>query len=131
LTRGQDCRQCGRCCEKWGWGQRGDIEDIARWIAHNRQDILQHILITLTDRKRRNGRDLSADDLPHIARIHYWVEPDGRAMQKCPFFRRSEDGKVYCTIHDAKPNICIGFTPWNDPVHDYALNCPACRETAP
>ena len=40
---------------------------------------------------------------------------------------RAEDGKVYCRIHDTKPKVCIGFTPWNEGIRDYALNCPACR----
>jgi hypothetical protein len=38
---------------------------------------------------------------------------------------------VYCTIHTAKPKVCIGFAPWNEAIRDYALNCPACRNSAP
>jgi len=123
--------QCGRCCEKWGWGQKGVIEDIIPWITQGRRDILQHVSITLDDGKRRNGRDISEHDLPHVIRINYWIDQDGRALRHCPFFFRAEDGKVYCKIHGAKPNICISFTPWNEGIRDYALNCPACRDTTP
>ncbi len=76
----QDCVQCGRCCEKWGWGQKGVIEDLVPWIQENRKDILKHVSVTLKDRKRRNGRDISKNDLAGIIRIDYWVSPDGRAL---------------------------------------------------
>ena len=127
----QSCTQCGRCCEKWGWGQKGVIEDIIPWMQADRLDILQHVAITLAGRKRITGRDISQKDLPDIIRIDYWVDPDGRPLTHCPFFWKSDDGKVYCKIHDTKPKVCIGFTPWNEGIRDYALNCPACRNTAP
>jgi Fe-S-cluster containining protein len=123
--------QCGRCCDKWGWGQKGVIEDIIPWIAKGRGDILQHVSLTLDDGKRRNGRDISELDLPHVIRINYWIDQEGRALRHCPFFFRAEDGKVYCKIHGAKPKICISFMPWNEGIRDYALNCLACRDTAP
>jgi Fe-S-cluster containining protein len=127
----QDCIQCGRCCEKWGWGQKGVIEDLLPWIQENRQDILKHVSVILKDKKRRNGRDISKNDLAGIVRIDYWVSPDGRALTHCPFYQRGADGKVYCAIHRAKPRVCVGFEPWNEGIRDYALNCPACRNTAP
>ena len=127
----QTCVQCGRCCEKWGWGQKGVIEDLIPWIKDKRLDILQHVSITLANKKRCNGRDIFGKDLSTIIRIDYWVDPEGRTLTHCPFFRRADDGKVYCKIHTAKPKVCIGFTPWNEGIRDYALNCPACRNTAP
>ena len=123
--------QCGRCCEKWGWGQKGVIEDIIPWIRENRQDILQHVLIMFADGKLSTGRHISEKDLSRIVRIDYWTDPYGRTLTYCPFFRRAEDGKVYCTIHNIKPKVCTGFTPWNEGIRNYALNCPACRNTAP
>jgi Fe-S-cluster containining protein len=131
MTPDQNCRQCGRCCEKWGWGQQGVIGDIIPWIEGNRQDILQHVSIQFTDGERLNGKDITLEDLPRVARIRYWVGNHGRALRHCPFFYRADDGKAYCRIHDAKPAVCIRFTPWNEKIRDYALNCPACRETAP
>jgi Fe-S-cluster containining protein len=127
----QDCLQCGKCCEKWGWGQKGVIEDLIPWIRDDRQDILQHVSLTFSHGKRSNGRGLVAEDLPEIVRIDYWVDTKGRVMTHCPFFFRADDGKVYCRIHAAKPKVCIGFTPWNEGIRDYALDCPACRNSAP
>ncbi|MGA2912381.1 MAG: hypothetical protein ABSE07_02580 [Methanoregula sp.] len=127
----QTCVQCGRCCEKWGWGQKGIIEDIIPWIQEGRQEILQHVSLIFQGGKRCSGRDISVDDLPGIVLIHYWTGTDGRALSYCPFFRRADDGKVYCSIHDVKPKICTGFMPWNEGIRDYALNCPACRNSAP
>jgi Fe-S-cluster containining protein len=127
----QDCLQCGRCCEKWGWGQHGIVEDILPWILADRQDILQHVAVVLANRKRVNGREISEADVPGILRIDFWIDPDGRTLSFCPFYFRAGDGKVYCRIHDTKPRVCIGFTPWNEGIRDYALNCPACRNNAP
>jgi len=127
----QDCRQCGRCCEKWGWGQKGIPEDLLPWLRDNRQDILRHVAIKLRDGRRLNGCDLTPADLPAVVRIDYWVDPEGRSLTACPFFFRDDEGKVWCRIHNAKPAVCIGFTPWNEGIRDYALNCPACRNSAP
>jgi Fe-S-cluster containining protein len=127
----QDCVQCGRCCEKWGWGQKGVIEDLVPWIQENRLDILRHVSVTIQGKKRCNGREITKNDLSGIIRIDYWVSPDGRPLTHCPFYHKAADGKVYCAIHQAKPRVCIGFEPWNEGIRDYALNCPACRNTAP
>lgn len=131
IPDGQDCRQCGKCCEKWGWDQKGIPEDLVPWIADGRTDILQHVGITFSDGRYATGRNLAAADLPRVARIHYWVDPAGNKLAHCPFFFRSGDGKVWCRIHQAKPAVCIGFKPWNEGIRDYALDCPACRSSAP
>jgi Fe-S-cluster containining protein len=131
MSSDQTCVQCGRCCEKWGWGQKGVIEDIIPWMKEKRLDILQHVSVTLSHKKRCNGRDITEKDLPAITRIDYWVDPDGRTLTYCPFLWRADDGKAYCKIHSAKPKVCIGFTPWDEGIRDYALNCPACRNAAP
>jgi len=131
LTDGQDCLQCGKCCEKWGWGQKGIVEDIRPWIENGRTDILRHVLVRLRDGSRCTGTAIGLNDLPQVTRIDYWVDGHGRKMRHCPFFFRADDGKVWCRIHGAKPKVCTSFTPWNEPVRDYALNCPACRDTAP
>jgi len=127
----QDCLQCGKCCEKWGWDQKGIPEDLVPWIIGGRQDILAHVLVRFSDGKSRTAAGISPDDLARIDRIYYWVEPDGKKRHSCPFFERRADGKVYCGIHNTKPAVCIGFAPWAAVWHDYGLNCPACRDTAP
>jgi Fe-S-cluster containining protein len=101
------------------------------WIAHNRQDILMHVLIRFADGRYATAARMAASDLPRVDRIYYWVDPDGRKLHSCPFYERREDGKVYCRIHDTKPAVCVGFAPWAALWHDYGLNCPACRDTAP
>jgi len=131
VSSDQECCQCGRCCEKWGWDQKGVIEDLIPWIQEGRREILQHVSITFQDGTRCSGRDIALDDLAAVVRIDYWTGTEGKKLTHCPFFHRSDDGKVYCTIHTAKPKICIGFTPWNEAIRDYALNCPACRNAAP
>jgi Fe-S-cluster containining protein len=127
----QECLQCGRCCEKWGWDQTGVVEDLVPWITGNRGDILRHVSVTMHDGERCTGTDIAIGDLPRISRIYYWIGADGGKLRHCPFFYRAGDGKAYCRIHDAKPQVCIRFTPWNEGIRDYALNCPACRDHAP
>ena len=131
MAREQNCLQCGKCCEKWGWGQNGIPQDLVPWIANSRADILQHVSIRLADGRWMNGTELSASDLPAISRIRYWVGPGGRMLGYCPFFLKGDDGKAWCRIHDTKPVVCSGFAPWDDIWHDYALDCPACRDTVP
>jgi Fe-S-cluster containining protein len=127
----QDCLQCGRCCERWGWGQKGIVEDLIPWLDKHRQDILQHVSIHFSDGSKVNGTTLSVDDLPRIARIRYWQDSDGRELRRCPFFRRSDDGRSWCGIHDVKPRVCREFTPWKWKNLEYYGSCPACRDKAP
>lgn len=127
----QDCLQCGKCCEKWGWDQHGITRDLEPWIADGRRDILSHVLVRFSDGNTRSAADLAPCDLPRISRIYYWIEPGGKKRTSCPFFERRQDGKASCRIHDAKPAVCTGFAPWTAIWHDYGLNCPACRETSP
>lgn len=121
LTHDQDCLQCGKCCEKWGWGQKDVIEDIIPWIMQGRKDILQHVGIRFNDGKQMNGQDISFEDLPHIAGIDYWISIKGWKIRHCPLFFRAEDGTVWCRIHDAKPKVCIRFNPRNEGIRDYAM----------
>lgn len=127
----QECRQCGKCCEKWGWDQNGIPEDLEQWIDGNRQDILTHVLIRFKSGGDAMAGGLAKEDLPRIERIYYWVDPDGKKRNSCPFFSRGGDGKIYCRIHDTKPAVCMGFAPWTEIWHDYGLNCPACQNPAP
>lgn len=127
----QECRQCGRCCEKWGWDQKGCADDIREWLASGREDILKHVRVRFADGRRCSGTDVDERSIPAIRRIYFWTDEEGRVLRHCPFFTRREDGRVYCGIHGAKPRVCRSFTPWNEGIRDYALDCPACRNTAP
>ena len=127
----QECRQCGKCCEKWGWDQKGIPDDLIPWIEGDRQDILTHVLIHFSEGRTATAGGMAKEDLPRIDRIYYWVDPDGKKRDSCPFFTRRDDGRACCRIHDIKPAVCVGFAPWAEIWHDYGLNCPACRESAP
>ncbi|MDD1672337.1 MAG: YkgJ family cysteine cluster protein [Methanomicrobiales archaeon] len=131
MTSDQRCQQCGRCCERWGWGQKGIVEDLIPWLASNRQDILRHVSIRYSDGSWSSGSALSGKDLPRVSQLRYWQDTDGNPLHHCPFLRRSEDGKARCAIHDIKPAVCRGFTPWTWQNHEFYGNCPACREKAP
>ncbi len=131
MTTDQDCLQCGICCERWGWGQKGIIEDLIPWLAGDRHDILQHVSIRLTDGRRVSGGAISGNDLSRISQIRYWQDSSGRKMKECPFFTRSVEGKARCRIHDVKPAVCRAFTPWNWQNNDFYGSCPACREKTP
>ncbi|NMB78616.1 MAG: hypothetical protein GYA23_05925, partial [Methanomicrobiales archaeon] len=96
MGREQDCLQCGVCCEKWGWDQKGIPQDLVPWIAGRRDDILQHVWIRFRDGTVRTGRGLGMQDLTHIERIYYWVSPSGNKLTSCPFYDKRDDGKVYC-----------------------------------
>jgi Fe-S-cluster containining protein len=127
----QVCRQCGRCCERWGWGQEGIVEDLLPWLEQDRTDILQHVAISLSDGSRISGRDLLTEELARIVRISYWQDTSGRMTRKCPFFGRDTGGLSLCTIHDVRPRVCREFTPWNWQNTEFYGNCPACRDKSP
>lgn len=131
MTADQDCLQCGKCCERWGWGQKGVVEDLIPWLEGDRQDILRHVSIRFSDGRWVSGNTISAEDLSRISRISYWQDPAGRRMRECPFFSRSGEGKARCRIHDVKPAVCRSFTPWNWENNEFYGNCPACREKTP
>ena len=97
----------------------------------NRTGYSPYVGITLANRKHINGREISEKDLPGIRRIDYWTDPYGRALTHCPFYRLADDGKVYCRIHDTKPRVCIGFTPWDEASATMPSTARRCRINAP
>lgn len=66
--------------------------DIARWRLDGRQDILSRVRIT--------------HDGPEVSGGVLWVERDGSPARQCPFLEQRDDGKYYCGIQDAKPEVC-------------------------
>jgi Fe-S-cluster containining protein len=127
----QDCLQCGKCCERWGWGQKGVVEDLVPWLEEGRRDILQHVSIRLSDGRWVSGTAITAGDLLRVSQVRYWQDRDGTTIRKCPFFTRSGEGKARCRIHDVKPAVCRAFAPWNWENNEFYGNCPACREKTP
>jgi Fe-S-cluster containining protein len=131
VNNDQECLRCGKCCERWGYGQKGVVEDLVPWIDNGRKDILRHVAVRLSDGKRCGGDELAATDLSRIVRISYWQDPSGRKLRKCPFFGRSAGGKAMCGIHGVKPRVCREFNPWNWVNNEFYGSCPACRDKAP
>lgn len=124
----QVCLQCGRCCERWGWGQKGLLSDLIPWLIADRKDILCHVMVWLEGGTRTNGEDVTHADLSRIIRVRYWQDAAGKELHNCPFLFRSDDGKAWCRINDCKPAVCREFTPWTWQNHEFYGNCPACKD---
>ncbi|HNQ30428.1 MAG: Flagellin N-methylase [Methanoregulaceae archaeon PtaB.Bin009] len=132
MSEEQICRQCGHCCERWGWGQSGSPADLRPWIEHGRKDILQHVTVYLDNGQKTSGTRITADDLPRITKVRYWQDPSGQPLRHCPFLGRSKDGKAFCGIHDLRPEVCRDYAPWNCGDGEYQnVRCLACRERTP
>ncbi|OPX73681.1 MAG: Flagellin N-methylase [Methanoregulaceae archaeon PtaB.Bin152] len=132
VSQGQICRQCGHCCERWGWGQWGSPEDLRPWIEQDREEILQHVTVFLENGKKTSGTGIAPGDIPRIKRVRYWQDPSGRPLRHCPFLGRTADGKAFCRIHDVRPAVCREYAPWNCDNGDYQyVRCQACRERTP
>jgi Fe-S-cluster containining protein len=132
VTQEQICRQCGHCCERWGWGQKGTVQDILPWIAGDRKDILLYVTVHLENGRKASGSEITTADIPHIRKVRYWQDPSGRPLRHCPFLGRSGDGKAFCGIHDVRPAVCREYAPWNCNDSDYQyVKCQACREMTP
>lgn len=128
----QICRQCGHCCERWGWGQKGTVGDILPWIEQVRKDILRHVTVYLENGRKTSGTAVAACDIPHIRKVRYWQDTDGRALRHCPFLGRAGNGKAFCRIHDVRPSVCREYAPWKCHDGEYQnVRCTACREMTP
>ena len=102
-TPTKPCSRCGKCCTNpdymltlWARG-----EDVKRWLAERRWDILQwaHVFYN------RNGEPTSAD---------LWISPTtGIEHSRCPFVRKDPNRPTYrCTIYDTRPQVCRNYEPW-------------------
>ena len=65
--------------------------DIARWRMDGRQDILCHVGIEYENGTVSGGK--------------LWVDEKGEKVIECPFLGE-DNGKYYCRIHDAEPEVC-------------------------
>lgn len=132
MTSKQICQQCGHCCERWGWGQKGTVDDLIPWFQHERRDILQYVAVCLDSARTVNGSDIAAGDIPHIKKVRFWYDTSGRMLRYCPFLGRTQDRKAFCRIHDVRPAVCREYAPWNCSDSEYQnVRCQACREMTP
>ncbi len=82
------CRACGICCEIYGHDLRVAVEDLERWRAQGRLDLL--------------GRVGEGGVL--------WCDPvTGERLVDCPYLRRTGDDEARCSIHGTKPHICRAY----------------------
>lgn len=81
----------------YGHSLRAEPEDLERWQAEGRLDLL-----------RRIGAD---------GRI--WKDPaTGEPLEDCPFLRRTGPEAAQCRIHYTKPRMCRAY-----PTHAHGRRC--------
>jgi Fe-S-cluster containining protein len=79
------CLCCGRCCEAFGGHLQASKEDLARWRASGRDDLLARV----------------------SAIGWIWIDPaTGLLEDRCPFLVRTGPDAASCSIHEVKPDIC-------------------------
>jgi Fe-S-cluster containining protein len=88
------CRQCGHCCQSLDYHYEITEDDVARWQALGRTDILKWVGVF----KGQNQETV----------YQIWVTPGTRQVaDTCPFLEKDRATKRwFCRIHDAKPSIC-------------------------
>jgi Fe-S-cluster containining protein len=88
------CCQCGDCCERLGYHIECGPEDVHRWEALGRNDILEWV-------KVHHGRDGGVS-------YSVWTHPGtSRYADRCPWLERDPDSRRHrCRIHDVKPAVC-------------------------
>lgn len=88
------CRQCGRCCRALHYHDECRQEDVEKWQACGREDILKWVLA------------VDGGTPPHRYRI--WVYPGTQRLAPvCPWFMHEPDQThALCLIHEVKPFIC-------------------------
>jgi Fe-S-cluster containining protein len=128
----QVCRQCGRCCERWGWGQTGTVADLVPWIREGRDDILRHVSVRLASGRWVSGCTIREENLPSVTAVRYWQDLGGHPLRYCPFLQKRGEGLAFCAIHEVRPLVCREYAPWNCTGGEYMqVKCPACRDRMP
>lgn len=90
------CQQGGKCCKKYAGTIIASPEDIVRWRAIGREDILKHVRTFKSDEETVIGGEFCEDP------------KSGKEPKNCPFIDLSGD-KSICTIHDVKPTACRNY----------------------
>lgn len=85
------CLRCGTCCRNritLAFIQ-ANPSDLQRWHSQKRDDILRYF------------PDEPVSALTSLG--------PSKLLRRCPFLRRVKKGFYECTIHDTKPEICLGW----------------------
>jgi Fe-S-cluster containining protein len=91
---GYSCRQCGHCCLSLDYRDEIRVEDVERWQALGRTDILEWVGV------------FKGEGQKTVYQI--WIQPGTREVaEKCPFLQKdAATNRWLCRIHDVKPAIC-------------------------
>lgn len=91
------CRQCGRCCRSLDYHHEVTAEDVARWKALGRHDILRWV-------------DTAAR-VDGTVGYRIWVVPGTQQLaETCPFLEKDPTANRWgCGIHTVKPQICRNY----------------------
>lgn len=82
------CLQCGQCCKAFGWHLRCSDQDLARWRARGRDDLLARV--------------------NHLGWI--WVDPHSKQpVAPCPFIDRIDPEHFRCAIYEDRPDMCRDY----------------------
>ncbi len=110
------CRQCGHCCQSLDYHHEVTAEDVTRWQALGRTDILEWVGV------------FKGEDQRTVYQI--WVTPGTRRLaDTCPFLKKDLFAKRwFCRIHDAKPKICRQYPVGRK--HAFMTGCPGFKKDA-
>ncbi len=87
------CTQCGRCCKTLRYHNECRKEDVTRWRAAGREDILKWVRVM---NPGKTGEHFSI-----------WIDPATKKRASiCPWLKKELDGSYHCRIHETKPFVC-------------------------
>lgn len=89
------CKQCGRCCLKYGHKLQATEKDLRLWRRKNKKDIIARAkIITVGDNK--------------IVAIDLWFNPKtGEQVSRCPWLQKLRNQEKYiCRIYEVRPEAC-------------------------
>lgn len=82
-----ECKQCGKCCLKYGACLQASDDDLDRWEEEGREDILA---------------------LAYYGDL--WVDREHKEAIRCPWLRKLPGKDKYiCRIQDIKPDECANY----------------------
>jgi uncharacterized protein len=107
----RECTRCGKCCtnERYMSTLWATEEDVKRWIAQRRWDILAWVHIFW---RGNQYPETYFESEPTSADL--WISPiTGNEHSRCPFVRKDPNRPTYrCMIYDTRPQVCRDYEPW-------------------
>lgn len=110
------CKRCGHCCTGLddSFRNTGSRDDVRRWIAAGRWDIMRHVQPLLEEDGEGRSR---------LIGYRIWIDPATGVWCEdgCPWFSRV-DGLAGCAIRDLRPDYCREFPTTRE--HADSVGCP-------